>query len=318
MIYVIMHGRLGNQMFQFAFAKKIQKMRDDKISVYFGRVKKQSKDAGWSDDLKYFNVGQYYTEENALFLFTKMSLKQKMVLFKYLVDCKKYKTLDELISFQISAQPLLNKYGLYWIRNGDFSPGHSNEKNVFVCGHFENYSFYEGMEDLLRKLFTPLEKSLDSNAELLKHIQNEESVCVSVRRGDFLSENNRKSYYVCNKDYFDEAIQKIKQIIPNSVLVFFSDDIEWVKKNCVYPGIVYYETLNNPVWEKVRLMSSCKHFIISNSSFSWWNQYLGSYQQKIVVSPSIWKNDSDYVGLINPKFIKVDIESISNRKTVAL
>lgn len=42
MIYVIMHGRLGNQMFQYAFAKKIQKNRTDDISIYFGRVNKNN------------------------------------------------------------------------------------------------------------------------------------------------------------------------------------------------------------------------------------------------------------------------------------
>ena len=42
------------------------------------------------------------------------------------------------------------------------------------------------------------------------------------------------------------------------------------------------------MWEKVRLMSACKHFVLSNSSFSWWVQYLSDSEQKKVIAPDIW------------------------------
>ena len=55
-----------------------------------------------------------------------------------------------------------------------------------------------------------------------------------------------------------------------------------------FPGEVYYESGVDPVWEKLRLMSACKHFVLSNSSFSWWAQYLSNEKKKIVVAPDIW------------------------------
>lgn len=61
--------------------------------------------------------------------------------------------------------------------------------------------------------------------------------------------------------------------LPDCTFFGFSDDIDWVKNNMEFPGEVYYESGVDPVWEKLRLMSACKHFVLSNSSFSWWAQY---------------------------------------------
>ena len=36
---------------------------------------------------------------------------------------------------------------------------------------------------------------------------------------------------------------------------------------------IVFETPNNPIWEKMRLMSACKHFIIYNSTFVSFNSF---------------------------------------------
>jgi hypothetical protein len=72
---------------------------------------------------------------------------------------------------------------------------------------------------------------------------------------------------------------------------------------------VKYVDLNNPDYEELRLMYSCKHFIISNSTFSWWAQYLGEYDKKIVVAPSKWNNKDnvDDSGIYMPEWEVLEV-----------
>ena len=52
-------------------------------------------------------------------------------------------------------------------------------------------------------------------------------------------------------------------------------------------------------------MSSCSHFVISNSSFSWWAQYLSCNEDKIVYSPSKWYVDDRKVDIFQEKIILI-------------
>lgn len=149
---------------------------------------------------------------------------------------------------------------------------------------------------------------LEKNEEMMQRIQQTNSICLSVRRGDFESDAEiKKLHSVCNREYFETAIQTIKDMVEDPVFFLFSDDIEWVKNNIHTGCTSYYEDGTDPVWEKLRLMSACKHFIISNSTFSWWTQYLSTNENKIVVSPSRWFNNDYVMPLIEDNFVKIKV-----------
>ncbi len=128
---------------------------------------------------------------------------------------------------------------------------------------------------------------------MYKMIEDSNSICISIRRGDFVTDSEiSKRNLVCDSNYFYRAIDEMNKRVKNPRYVVFSDDVEWCKNNIDFPKDTIYEDGTDPIWEKLRLMYSCKHFIISNSTFSWWAQYLSRNKDKVVIAPSKWKNFS--------------------------
>ncbi|MDE6183849.1 MAG: alpha-1,2-fucosyltransferase, partial [Lachnospiraceae bacterium] len=56
------------------------------------------------------------------------------------------------------------------------------------------------------------------------------------------------------------------------------------------------------------LMSSCRHYILANSSFSWWGAYLNPSKEKLVIVPSVWFNNQDCRDIYTEEMKKISPE----------
>ena len=72
----------------------------------------------------------------------------------------------------------------------------------------------------------------------------------------------------------------------------FSDEPEWARGNLQFrhPTTLVAANPANRGHFDMALMSRCRHFILANSSFSWWGAWLNPSREKIVVAPSRWFN----------------------------
>lgn len=314
MIFVEMYGRLGNQFFRYAAARAIQKKYypDEKIVINFTQINDIHKiDTSFYNVLEDYNVAPYdvYPKSGKV-IFKESGLIQKIVGAFYYFEIKSIETvnMNAMIAVEKKWQPTLDKLGLYWYRRGGKELGYSKLKHKFISGNFENPLFFSEIREELLKEFTPKHPRIEKNQKLYDIIEFKESVCISIRRGDFESNETIKSLHsVCHKDYYLRAINEIKKHVKDPVFILFSDDIEWAKENIKTGAETYHEDGTDPVWEKLRMMSLCKHFIISNSTFSWWSQYLATNMNKVVISPSRWFNNDYKSPLIQENFIKIDV-----------
>ena len=280
MIYVDVKGNLGNQMFEYACARKIQKITGQTICLNICSLLK------YKPEYK-FALSEFYLNDNVI-VESKKRLPWYMNVYK--MPMKFLKKFFPRIVFNF-----LSKKGIFlWIRPEYIElPLNKNIKDYYLCGYWQSTKYFSDIRDILIKEFTPKKELLIKNKDLYNKIIDSESVCVTIRRGDYIDNPKyRKKFFICDDNYFLKGVKKIREDIPHAKIFVFSDDIEWVKNNIDFGKDVYFEIGDDTVYEKLRLMSNCKHFIISNSTFSWWSQYLCTNDEKIVYAPSRWYPDN--------------------------
>ena len=309
MIGIEIKERLGNQLFRYAFARKLQLERAD-ADLLFGESFFKGKDAsqGWCNGLEDFNVAPHRRSCRKL-VYSEGSLEQRLLLLAFYLDIKilrKPRSLAERHERQNAWNRRLQKHGLAVVYDNSYEPAFPDKGNVFLEGSFENTKYFDCIRPRLLEELTPKQAPLPRNAGLYESIAKRNSVCVSVRRGDFLSNRFKDVFDVCTEGYYRRAIDEMRRRVEDPVFIFFSDDIEWVRKHLAGPQDLC-ESGSDPNWEKLRLMYSCKHFILSNSTFAWWAQYLCRNEGKIVLAPERWFNDDRPQHLLLDSFIKIKV-----------
>jgi hypothetical protein len=194
----------------------------------------------------------------------------------------------------LGIDALLRK--IHFLRGWERSYGF--DKNVldlgpdaYLAGFWQSPKYFEAIRETLLLDFNLVHPLSASSETLKKEIQQTRAVCLHVRRGDISGKN---FHGAVSKEYYDKAIAYISQKEPIEKIYVFSDDIEWCKNNLqfdiatMYVGPEYAGTKGE---EHLALMMNCKHFIIPNSTFSWWAAWLCTNPEKMVVAPKQWFKD---------------------------
>ncbi len=154
-----------------------------------------------------------------------------------------------------------------------------NEPTVYG-GYFQSESHFEKYSEAVKSLFSPTKEFIDRIRTEIPVIFNTEVTVINVRRGDYLIYQNY------HPTVSPEYIFKALELVPSKQYLIASDDIPWCKENLNLPNAIYLEGWK--VHEQLWIMAMCHHFVISNSSFSWWAAYLSRHPGKIVIAPETW------------------------------
>ena len=229
-----------------------------------------------------------------------------------LLDNVKYKYWSNILN---KCQPFLRpniyknikSHQYYAERSFTYNKLPTVKKNLHMKGYFQSEKYFIQHEKEIRELFelsSELKNFAKSHFKKLLTFGNEILVAVHIRRGDYLKLADKHTIQPIS--YFNEA----RQIMINKIgglvrFVYFSDDPDWVRRkidlrsrDIVISGLKDYEDF--------ALMQQCHHFIITNSTFSWWAAWLSEsfkryltipnnillkdikVNEKIVIAPSEW------------------------------
>ena len=183
------------------------------------------------------------------------------------------------------------------------------EEDAYYDGYWQNQKYFTDHRDIIKRDLAFKEQPDARNFAILKEIQDANSVSVHVRRGDYLaSAPSARTHGICSPDYYQKAAEMIASKIKDPVFYIFSDEPEWVRKefDIKHRCIIVDNNTDRPQ-EDLRLMSACKHNIIANSTFSWWAAWLNMNPSKIVVAPQKWvvKDNVDASDIVLAGWIKI-------------
>jgi hypothetical protein len=274
-IIVNIIGGVGNQLFQYAFARSLTDKRGCLSKLDISGFSRYYKLHNYS--LNHFNIQGVFSspQEANRFRPINRSLLKIYSIFQ---------------SFRPKLRQKYFKERNWFVFDSDVFRVNTP---VYFDGYWQNEKYFKEIERDIREELTFKTPPNEENILAMRKIKQVNAVSIHFRRGDYVASFfSRKIQAVCNLEYYRKAVELIGSKIQNPHFFAFSDDPNWVKENFKTNFPVTYLTHNNAEknYEDLRLMSLCNHHIIPNSSFSWWGAWLNPNPEKIVIAPMSWSN----------------------------
>lgn len=286
MIRLLLKDGLGNQMFQYAAARALAEKLNTQLQIDISSFKYNSLR---EYSLHHFNIEQHFVSLLQSFLF-----RCKLRLFSLAGKNNRYLQRIKFSQKGHHYSPLIDAV----------------TDNTWIEGYWQSEKYFLSIEDIIRKEFVVKEPIDAYCASILDKINTTNSISLHVRRGDYVNDPAINALHgVCSIGYYNKAISIMKGKIDNPTFFIFSDDIDWVKSHLYIDGteVIYVDHENKKDYDDLRLMYSCKHNIIANSSFSWWGAWLNINTEKIVIAPEKWTASAYYnPDLIPEKWLTID------------
>lgn len=266
MIKIILQGGLGNQMFEYAAACAIS----HRNKVSFALDMSYMDVFGHKSWCRPYELSVFALHQSANFTHDKRLAVHFLSLLR--TWCRK------------RGITTLGRY-VFDVETLDKAP---RRKSLLLFGYFANCHLFELYREDLLQAFTFAEKPNETNAKLLKEIDETNSIAVHIRRGDYLNNVNANVFWHPTVEWYQRAIECMNERIEAPRFYFFSDDIAWVREQFVGMQNATFVDVNHggEAYNDMRLMSACKHNIIANSTFSWWGAWLNMNPNKIVIAPA--------------------------------
>lgn len=285
-----LHGGLGNQLFQYAAARRLSLFHGTELKLDPSHFVHRS-----------YSLHPFSIQENFATLeeVTCTKGERRQGLHGYVLKLKERS--KPYYHRSIFSERYLRPYDPNILKT---------QKDVYLDGYWQSEKYFQDISDVIRREFTVRFPFDSLNKKIAEEIKQCESVSVHVRRGDYVTSAAKNRFHgTCSLDYYATCVRLVAEEVKDPHFFVFSDDPQWVTENIHFNYPTRYVTHNDATkhYEDLRLMMLCKHNVIANSSFSWWGAWLNSNPDKIVLAPSKWFNEAalDTRDLLPDSWVKI-------------
>ena len=249
-ISVLLQGRLGNQLFQYACCRSIslEKNIDMVIKTDFTHH-------GQKCLIDHFNIYN-----------NKKLLNKKYDFVYHEGSLSKYTTL------------MFDKN----VRN-------IKDKTILV-GYFQNYKYFKNITEIIKNDFKLNQSVLNIASTYINNLKKTQKkqklISINIRRGDYNGIYFNEDYVI---KYINKCLSKIENIDDKIIIIFIGgaisksdDDINWVKENILLKNyIISPYSINSNIILDLAISKMCDYMIIPiMSTINWWILFLNNNNPK--------------------------------------
>lgn len=266
---VRLSGGLGNQFFQYAFGRAYEEKTGEEVSF-----------DTWSfyrDKLRNYELDNYNIKKCK-----KRFLKRFFcnIVWELKTHIGHTEWLEKFVKMECEAELFMTQI--------------ISTEDAYVVGFWQNEDYFSDYLKMIKSELIYNGPISGKQSEIIEKMRSEQSVAMHIRRTDYLSDVGKTIYEKIDKAYYLSALEYLRNRVGDIQVYIFSDDIAWCKNEYsdIENLIFIDDSISTSQHTDMEMMRNCKHFVIANSTFSWWGAWLADYANKIVISPKKWFVDS--------------------------
>jgi hypothetical protein len=275
---------LGNQLFMYAHAYALSKKLGRELYIDNESAYLKKKSVG-SYRLDRFNISSKVIQKKYKFLSIFQYFKKKYI--SKLDYFKKNKF------FYTERKDVYKKTYYY----GDQDLNKNINSLIYVRGHFESEKYFLNYRKSILKEFSFKNAKQYQDNHYYKYILNNNVIAITIRQNRFNERNysQKNNLYLKNKSdiflkkqitYIQKAVNYFKTKVKNPKFLIWSNNFYNLDKYFNNNFLFVNNSNSNKDLTDLYLLTQCKYFIISPSTFSWWGAWLSKRKNKICVRPN--------------------------------
>jgi hypothetical protein len=286
-------GGLGNQLFCYAAARRLALVNNAELVI--------DNVSGFAYDIDY---------------------QRQYQLDHFNIPCRKATSAERLVPVQRVRRYMKRKWNqllpfaqrAYITREGvDFDPRLLQimpHGTIYLDGCWQSEDYFKDVADFLRQDLQITPPTNAADLAMAAQIHDCTAVAVHVR---FFDEPNATGINNAPGDYYSRAVETMERLAPAAHYFVFSDQPEDARARIPLPDarvtLVAHNQGDKLAYADLWLMTQCQHFIIANSTFSWWGAWLAESDRTLIIAPGFEKRKGvsfwGFNGLLPERWIKI-------------